>query len=631
MGVILMYLRHLGQGPGPKAIGMSKGESRGGEAVVTARYVMNAPPLVIDLKAGPGPEELATARGLIPVVDQGRLVGLLDGELLRSSGKPWRDLISTDLGRFCVSPNAGASEIIARTGCPAGNVAAYVVSEAGALLGEVLWSSLARAMLQERLEKEEELRDFQAVFDGCPDSLFVTDGEGTVLMCNPSSKHVTGTSAEEAVGRNVRDMESEGVFSPSVTVMVLRTGNLVSTIQRVSNGRHILVTGVPIKDDSGRILRVVTVSRDISKLLNEVRESSGLKKEIERMKKELAKAKLLTSRLQSQIRHLKRGQLGEHGPVALSQSMVQVLDLARTVAEVDSTVLILGESGVGKEVVADYIHQHSLRANSPLVKVSCGAIPEALLESELFGYEGGAFTGASPKGKMGLLEVGDGGTVFLDEIGDLPLSLQVKLLRVLEERQIVRVGCVKRTPVDLRFIAATNRDLEDMVRQGRFREDLYYRLNVIPIYVPPLRERADDIPALAVEFLEMFGSQYGRAKRICTEAMELLQGYSWPGNVRELRNLVERLVITVSEDVIGGQHLPPRVKEGSAFSSPLSVKTLVPLEKGVEELERQLIKRALEEFKTVRGAAEALGVNQSTVSRKAAKYGIAGGKQGRCS
>jgi transcriptional regulator with PAS, ATPase and Fis domain len=307
--------------------------------------------------------------------------------------------------------------------------------------------------------------------------------------------------------------------------------------------------------------------------------------------------------------------------IAYSVEMGRVLQLAAKVAAVDTTVLLLGESGAGKEVVARFIHSTSPRRRGPFVNLNCGAIPATLLESELFGYESGAFTGARREGKPGIVEVASGGTLFLDEISELPSDLQVKLLQLIQERKVVRVGGVRPLAVDIRIIAATNRDLAAMVARGEFRVDLFYRLNVVPITIPPLRERPDDVIPLIYHFLDKYNKAHGYQKTMSGEAREVLARYSWPGNVRELENLIERLVVTVEADEIGASDLPQYVFERDGEWQPtVVVGGIMPLRQATEEVERQIIERALSQEKSTYGMAKLLGVNQSTVVRKIKKY-----------
>ncbi|MGE5587490.1 MAG: sigma 54-interacting transcriptional regulator [Clostridia bacterium] len=319
--------------------------------------------------------------------------------------------------------------------------------------------------------------------------------------------------------------------------------------------------------------------------------------------------------------HREGPELAPPAVIAYSVEMGRVLQLAAKVAPVNTTVLLLGESGVGKEVVARFIHSTGPRRRGPFVNINCGAIPATLLESELFGYESGAFTGARREGKPGMVEAASGGTLFLDEISELPPDLQVKLLQLIQERKLVRVGGVKPLGVDIRIIAATNRDLAAMVGRGEFRADLFYRLNVVPITIPPLRERPDDVIPLIYHFLNRYNEAHGYEKTINEQAREILTRYSWPGNVRELENLIERLVVTVEGDEIGAADLPQHVfEEGGARPPRVVVGGIMPLRQATEEVERQIIERALSEERSTYSMAKLLGVNQSTVVRKIKKY-----------
>lgn len=302
-----------------------------------------------------------------------------------------------------------------------------------------------------------------------------------------------------------------------------------------------------------------------------------------------------------------------------SQAMQTVLDLVHRIAPVDAAVLISGETGAGKGELAGLFHCWSPRAAGPFQTIDCGALPENLIESELFGYEGGSFTGATREGRPGLIELAHGGTLFLDEIGELPLGLQTRLLRFLQEKSVTRVGGRRTRPVDVRVLAATNRDLRAMVARGRFREDLFWRLNVIPVCVPPLRDRPEDVEPLLDHFLHEAVGRFGRSCRIGPEARAVLRAYSWPGNVRELENLVIRLVVTGTGGVIGPQDLPPELFEtdGAAGEEPpVKVTAVMPLQAARDEVERQLLLLARRQCASTREMAELLGVNQSTIVRK---------------
>lgn len=312
--------------------------------------------------------------------------------------------------------------------------------------------------------------------------------------------------------------------------------------------------------------------------------------------------------------------------ITRSVAMQSVLATALKVAQVDSTILILGESGVGKGVLARLIQKISKRKTEPFVKISCGAIPEQLLESELFGFESGAFTGARKTGKPGLFEVAGNGTVFMDEIAELPLALQVKLLNVLQDRTFMRVGGIKEIPTQARIIAATNKSLEEQVKNGLFRSDLYYRLHVVPIVIPPLRERRGDILPLANHFIDCFNQRYGFHHALSPEIIYCFVQYDWPGNVRELQNVIEYLVVMAQEEKIQIQLLPKNILEAAHVQGPAVEPAKTKLKEALEEYERELITSVLAKHETLKDAADSLGVDISTLTRKKQKYGLMKGK-----
>jgi transcriptional regulator with PAS, ATPase and Fis domain len=313
--------------------------------------------------------------------------------------------------------------------------------------------------------------------------------------------------------------------------------------------------------------------------------------------------------------------------VAQSPALVEVRETALRYAAVDSTVLLLGETGAGKGLFARLIHQASARSNGPFLEVNCGAIPEGLMEAELFGYAKGAFTGADSKGKVGLVELAHRGTLLLNEIGDLPLGLQVKLLRFLEDGEVWAVGAVKPKRPDVRIIASTNRDLPAMIAAGTFRGDLFYRLNVLTLEIPPLRAHAEDIPRLVEVTLARLERKVKRRRGITAAALDALSRYPFPGNVRELLNLVERLMVTSATETIDVADLPRALASLAGEQAPASTAAPATLRKALQKVESQLLRDALTRFKTQALAARHLGITQSTVARKAKQYGIdAGGR-----
>ncbi len=445
------------------------------------------------------------------------------------------------------------------------------------------------------------LDNFEAVLESSYDGLYITDGEADTLYVNHSYERITGLRREDVLGENMRDIEKKGLLSKSATIMVLKNKKVTTILQKFRTGKEALVTSTPILDKSGDIILVVTNVRDVTEL-------KGLKEELE-------ENKVLAEKYYSEIEEMRLQLLESSDMIAEDESTLEILRKAMRVAKVDTTVLILGETGVGKEEVAKFIHKNSKRSKSQFIKVNCGAIPENLLESELFGYEKGAFTGALEKGKMGLFEVADGGTIFLDEVGELPLNMQVKLLRVLQENKIQRIGGIKIIDVDIRVITATNRDLDEMIKNNLFREDLYYRLNVVPILIPPLRERKHDILALLKHYMDMYNHKHGYNKKLDSKVAEILMEYQWPGNIRQLRNLIERLVVMSNHETIAMDDLPQKIIEVCEGTLVDSFENM-SLKEAVNRLESQMIKRAYIKHGNVRDAAKDLGIDPSTFVRK---------------
>jgi len=452
-------------------------------------------------------------------------------------------------------------------------------------------------------------RELEAIFESSYDGLYITDGKANTIRVNSAYERIAGLKREDLIGRNMRDLVNERVFDHSVTLEVLKKGTQVSLMQNIKGNKQVLVTGTPILDEGGRIVLVVTNVRDMTDL-NDLRA-------------ELEKSKRLSSRYYQSLLEQERFEHALDSMVVKSSAMTQVIQKAVKVAGVHTLVLLQGESGVGKSMLARIIHLMSARKERPFVKISCGTIPDSLMESELFGYTKGAFTGAAPEGKAGLIETADTGTVFLDEVGDLTPAMQVKLLQVIEEKTFTRVGGTRPISVDVRIIAATNRDLMGLVQKGEFREDLYYRLNVIPIYIPPLRERREDIPALALNILENSNRTMGFSKRMEPEVLDRLMGYDYPGNVRELINAMERMIIMSEGDVIGASDLPGEVRN-AASSIPDHLGEGVTLKAALRSLEQRLISAALRRHGTVSQAAKALGIHPTTLWRKVVRQGARG-------
>jgi PAS domain S-box-containing protein len=459
-------------------------------------------------------------------------------------------------------------------------------------------------------------KELDGIIESSYDGIVVTDDKGKLMRISKSYSRICGIPSEklpECIGKYVGDLggngESHESGSADDSLLVLSNQKPTTISRKLWNTTELAITGNPIFSDDGNIERVVWNIRDIS--------------ELNTLKREIQENKYLTDRYYTELEELRARYLKTEGVVIQSQEMKKIMETAIRVAKVDATVLITGETGAGKEIIAKLIHKASSRRDRPFILVNCGAIPENLLESELFGYESGAFTGAKRSGKIGLVEAANLGTLFLDEIGDMPLSLQVKLLRVLQNKQIVRIGGTRNIKLDLRILAATNQNLKQLVNENKFREDLFYRLNVIPIILPPLRNRKDDIIPLARSFLEKYGRKYQIKKTISQEAFETLEIHSWPGNVRELENLIERVLITTEDDLILPMHFKSYFEGGRDMpSTPIKVSELLPLKEARELLEKELLEQALSSGFSTRKVANILKVDHSTIVRKMNKYKV---------
>jgi transcriptional regulator with PAS, ATPase and Fis domain len=447
-------------------------------------------------------------------------------------------------------------------------------------------------------------KDLNAILSTIYDEILVVNAKGELLRYGENIiEDFWQVDVKTLIGKNILDFEDRGLFTPSVIRLVMEKRKKVSIVQETRTGRKILAVGNPVFNEKGALDRIIIASRDIT-------ETTRLKTELKEMKEISARYKKELDQFKSKDRFLKK-------LIYCSPKMEKIMHQVKKIAEFSSTVLLSGESGVGKEVIAQAVHQFGKRSEKPFLKLNCGAIPETLLESELFGYVKGAFTGAEKNGKEGYFKQADGGILFLDEIGEMPVHLQVKLLRVLQEQEVIPVGSTTPVKIDVQIIAATNQNLAKMVEEGRFREDLYYRLNVIPIRIPPLRERPEDISLLAFHFLQQLNEKYGRKFYLTPDAINVLECYPWPGNVRELQNIIERLVVTADHAAIDGGFVSQFLTFGSERKKMKPVVTrIMPLQEAMESVEEQLILLAMNQYKTTTKAAKALGISQSSVSRK---------------
>lgn len=376
----------------------------------------------------------------------------------------------------------------------------------------------------------------RAIIECIDDGIFITDGEGTVVELNQTA--LGAQQREHILGKNMRELIEEGVYRDSCSLQSIKEKRKVTRFQNEET--ELLTTAIPYIED-GDVQLVVCCERELE--------------ELEIMKEQIRISEKKLEDYRRELEYLRSVVAKDVDVVMESDEMQHVVNLALTAAQYGSRVLIQGETGTGKEIIAKIIYKNSARRNAPFIAVNCSAIPESLLESELFGYEKGAFTGASEKGRKGYFELANKGVLFLDEIGDMPLSFQAKLLRVLQENEVMRIGGKEMIPIDVQVIAASNKSLADKVAAGEFRSDLFYRLNTFPILIPPLRARKRDIVPLIYMFVESFNSKYKTNKMFSLSSLNVLQRYEWPGNVRELENLVERIILTSKEDIITDEHV----------------------------------------------------------------------------
>lgn len=435
-------------------------------------------------------------------------------------------------------------------------------------------------------------KELNQIIEQSPTSIYVADEEGNTIRVNKTFSELTGVDRANLLHKNTSQIEAENVFMPSVISIALKEKRRVMIPQVVRNDygeNDFVVAGTPILDENGKIFRVITNS-------------------------------MLNGEIQSISDYLNKRNNGNTSfpkLIAESDEMKSIVQLADLIKNTSSTVLLGGETGVGKSLLARYIHNTSERKNKRMTEINCGAIPAALLESELFGYASGAFTGASIKGKAGLIEICEGGTILLDEISELPFNLQVKLLQFLQNRTIIRVGGTEEISVDVRVIAATNRNLKDLVNRGEFREDLYYRLNVVPIIIPPLRERKSDIVPALRYFVNKYTKMHNKVLPITDELIEKCKSNYWNGNLRELENTVERWVVT--EGSIGLSDTTES-KQNPSAQPKIYEESFVGENHTLSDIERDLIINTYEKYRSSYKVAKALGISQSAAYRKIKKY-----------
>ncbi|ABB38071.1 PAS modulated sigma54 specific transcriptional regulator, Fis family [Oleidesulfovibrio alaskensis G20] len=448
------------------------------------------------------------------------------------------------------------------------------------------------------------IQHIESIFDVLSDGIYITDKSGKTLFVNKRYEQLTGLQMKDIKGLNVSTLLEEGVFDIILNPEIVRTRRPATSVQNVRQSKKVILRGYPVFDDEGEVCLVVTFARDITM--------------ITQFRDQIAQQRELIDSFNERMEHMAQEQTRHPRPVFESHAMKRVLELLQRVASTDATMLILGETGVGKDVIARLAHEYSPRDGKLFMKVDCGSIAENLIESELFGYVPGAFSGASSKGKPGYFEIADGGTVFLDEIGELPLPMQAKLLRVLQDREVMRVGATQPKEVNVRIIAATNRNLAKEVEEGRFRSDLFYRLNVAVLRLPPLRERSDDILPLADTFLDRFNAKYHRTMTMTRATRHALGNYGWPGNVREMQNLIQSLVVTCDGRSIRPEHLPPHITRAGKSTpyTPPAPEDERPLKEIMADIEREILQEALKRHGSVCKVASMYKISRTTLFRK---------------
>lgn len=467
-------------------------------------------------------------------------------------------------------------------------------------------------IVQTPFESEFLLRN---LIDSLYDGITIVDPKGNIHWYNKSFLRISGLTPYQLNGYTMYELVEKGYLEKAGGIDALNQKKTVNNISKYPTGVEALITSTPVFDNEENILFVINNIRDIT--------------ELNKLKRELDETTTLTKSYRQTLQEIQLYNADGNQIIYRSPVMEKIVSLANKFSVVDTPILILGESGVGKDVLANYIHKVSGRnEKGPFVKVNCGAIPEHLLESELFGYEAGAFTGANRQGKAGLFEVANNGTIFLDEIGDMPYSLQVKLLGVLQDMKIQRVGGTKPIPIDVRVIAATNANLQEMIKEKRFREDLFFRINVLSLNIPPLRERPEDVFALLIHFLNFFNHKHNMKKTFSPTLINLLMEYHWPGNIRELKNLVERLVVVSDEDTVDETLLPSHIRSdqhkeiNEVINDDCQNTTGLTLKEMIDEHERKILSYYISKYKPLKKCAEMLGMDLTTLFRKKKRYGL---------
>ncbi|MGC8769343.1 sigma-54 interaction domain-containing protein [Calditerrivibrio sp.] len=436
------------------------------------------------------------------------------------------------------------------------------------------------------------VEQLELILDNLFNGVYLADSEGKTLYVNKTFENMAEIPFEEIKGKNLHDLVYKyKYFTGSATLIVLQTKKEATATYRTITNKNFLVKGKPIFNEKGEIIYVVNTIWDLTNIIY----NSTI-----------------------DLDTVSNFKLDQQNLISSNKRMNEVINIAIKIAPTDCTILITGETGVGKSLIAEVIHKLSTRKNGPFIKINCGAIPENLIESELFGYESGAFTGASSKGKKGLIEIANGGTLFLDEISELPYNTQSKLLTFIQDKEFIKVGGQKHLKADVRIISASNKDLYTLSKEGKFREDLFYRLNVVSLHIPPLRERIEDIPLLTKYFLEKYNLKYKFNKMIAYDVIEYFTKFHWEGNIRELENVIERLILLskanlITIDDLNNIEFNQTIKEIHKSGNLMST---------LNSIEKQILLNEKKSGKTTREIAKSLGISQSKVVRLFKKHNI---------
>lgn len=455
---------------------------------------------------------------------------------------------------------------------------------------------------------ELDFETLKKILDNSHDEIYVTNANGIVVYVNNASEKHYGVKASEIIGKKSREISEKKYWGPRISPIAIDKKMSITLEQQTCTGKTLLTTATPVFDPEGNIELIIENSRDVT-------EAEGIKHELE-------KSTQLLKRYKKEVAVLRKLETSIPDFICQSGKMDSLMHLVKRIAPVDSTVLLLGESGSGKSHLAKYIHNHSPRKDGPFITINCASIPSELMEAEMFGYSKGAFTGANVKGNIGLIELANEGTLFLDEIAELSPRMQAKLLQVLQENQYYKVGGREIQQVNCRIIAATNRNLQEMIKKEDFREDLYYRLNIFELILPPLRDRIEEIIPLADHILDKFNKKYKFEHRFSQSCYDLFMKYSWPGNIREMENIIERLTVVTQAPIIDEFDLPYsfHTSESHQESIPTISSRPLSLDDAVSNVEKNLVLQAYKELGSSYEVAKTLNISQSKASRLIRKY-----------